>query len=231
MILQLVERDGLSIKKFAVMGSPNIGIYSLTTDRFAVLPAGIPRRKIAGVEDVLKVSVAALDIGCSKLIGVLAAANSYGIVLPHYTAEREVTTLRKRLKINVAIVHSTKTALGNLVLSNDKGTLASPIFSQRELKVLEDALSVEVATGSIAGQPLPGSLAAATNKGVLVHPLASEDEKKQILEVMKVPVNTGTVNGGVIYISSGILINSHGALVGSATAGSELMVISSLLQQ
>jgi len=226
-----VEREGLGIKKFAVMGSPNIGIYSLATDRFAILPAGVPSRKLVRAKDALQVTILALDIGCSKLIGALAAANSHGMILPHYATENEVNTLRKKLEIDITIFHSTLTSLGNLVLSNDKGTLASPIFSKRELKVLEDALSVEIATGRIAGHPLVGSLAVATNQGVLVHPLASESEKTQISEVMKVPVNVGTVNGGVIYVSSGILINSHGALVGSATTGPELMMISSLLQQ
>jgi len=226
-----VEREELGVKKFAVMGSPNIGIYSLATDRFAILPAGVPSRKLARAKDALKVITIVLDIGRSKLIGALAVANSYGIILPHYAAEDEVNTLRKKLEIDITIFHSTLTSLGNLVLSNDKGALAAPIFNQRELRVLEDALSVEVTTGRIAGQPLVGSLAAATNQGVLVHPLSSESEKTQISEVMKVPVNVGTVNGGVTYVSSGILVNSHGALVGSATTGPELMMISSLLQQ
>jgi translation initiation factor 6 len=226
-----VKGDSLSIKKFAVMGSPNIGIYSSATDRFSIFPTGLPSRKIDRVKDVLKVTVVSSDVGNSKLIGVLSAANSHSIVLPHYVTENEVNTIRKELEIDITIFHSTLTSLGNLILVNDKGAIVSPLFDRRELKILEDALHVEVVVGRILGHSLVGSLALATNKGVLVHPLATDDEKAQISEVLKVPVNLGTVNSGVIYVSSGIIANSYGALVGSATSGPELMMISALLQQ
>jgi len=218
----------LAVIRFNIMGSPNIGIYSLATDAFAILPTRIPSRKIARVEKALNVTVLNLDLGYSRLVGVLVAANSNGMVLPHYISDEEVHFLKTKLNINVERVASNKTSFGNLVLTNDKGALAAPTLAQPEKRILRDALDVDVADGKLVGLPFVGSLADATNRGVLAHPQVSEDEMELLSSILKVPVVLGTVNGGVPYVSSGIIANSFGAVVGSATTGPELMMISSL---
>jgi len=211
------------------MGSPNIGIYSLATDGYAILPARITNRKTAGIEKALNVKVVNLDLAYSKLIGVLAVANSEGIALPHYVSEEEVRFLIKSLGVKVKRVESDKTCFGNLVLTTDRGAVASPILRKTELEALRQTLDVEVVKGTIAGLSYVGSLASATNKGVLTHPGISEDEKETLSSVLRVPVVPSTVNGGSSYVSSGILVNSFGAVVGPGTTGPELMIISNLL--
>jgi len=201
----------------------------LATDKFAIFPVGLTQRKIERIKNVLKVEVVCLDLAESKLIGVLAEANSNGIILPFYVSDEEVDFLKKNLGINVERIESKKTAFGNLVLANDQGALVSPILSKKEVKKIEDVLGVEVFQGSLAGYPYVGSVAVATNKGILAHPNISEDESKFLTEIFKAPVNIGTVNGGIPFVGSGITINSYGALVGSLTTGPELMAISTIL--
>ncbi|WP_309492209.1 translation initiation factor IF-6 [Candidatus Hecatella orcuttiae] len=219
----------LAIIRYSIFGSPNIGIYSLATDKFVMLPAGVSARKIERAEKVLKVKAVSLDLGYSKLIGILAAANSHGIILPHYISDEEVSFIRKQLDVRVDRLNSKHTSLGNLILANDRGAVVAPLFSRREVRRIEETLAVDAASSPLVGLPLPGSLAVATNQGALVHPEASEEEKKLLSEVLKVPVSVGTINGGVTFLSSGILINSHGALVGAFTTGPELMGISAIL--
>jgi translation initiation factor 6 len=211
------------------MGSPNIGIYSLATDNFAIIPAGIPKTKIDRIENILKVKTVSMDLSESKLIGVLAAANSNGIVLPHYSTDDEIQFLKRTFDVNVARVMSKKTALGNLILSNDNGAIIDPGMTKLERKTVSDILGVEVVPGRIVSLPYVGSLAIATNKGALLHPNAKEDEKKLVKEVLKVPVDVGTVNYGVPYLSSGIIVNSYGAIVGSVTTGPEILIIGQAL--
>ena len=201
----------------------------MATDKFAIFPVGLTQRKIERIKNVLKVEVVCLDLAESKLIGVLAEANSNGIILPFYVSDEEVDFLKKNLGINVERIESKKTAFGNLVLANDQGALVSPILSKKEVKKIEDVLCVEVFQGSLAGYPYVGSVAVATNKGILAHPNISEDESKFLTEIFKAPVNIGTVNGGIPFVGSGITINSYGALVGSLTTGPELMAISTIL--
>ncbi len=223
------EEANLTILRFDMLGSPNIGIFSLATDKFAIVPVGLTSRKIERIKRVLKVKVLSLDLAESKLAGVLAAANSNGIVLPHYVPDEEVNFLKKNLDVNVGRIESRKTAFGNLILANDYGALVSPILTKKEIMAIKDILDVEVFVGSLAGFPYVGSVAVATNKGVLAHPNISDDEKEFVSDLLKAPVCLGTVNGGVSFVSSGIVINSYGALVGSLTTGPELMAISTIL--
>ncbi len=219
----------MTILRENILGSPNVGIFALTTDLFTIVPTGLTDRKIARISDALNTEVFSLDIGYSKLIGVLAATTSSGVALPHYTADSEIRIMKKYLKAKVKRVDSYKTAFGNLVLANDNGALISPLFNAREIELIKSILNVDVAMGCLAGSPFTGSVAVANNKGAIVHPNATEEEKKLAADILKVPITVGTVNGGVPFVSSGLLINSYGAVTGTLTTGPELMNISSIV--
>ena len=214
------------------MGSPNIGIYSLTTDRYAIVPTGLQDSKIKNIEDCLKVTTVQTDICRSKLIGVFAAANSNGIVLPKYAEDDEIENMMKLTGVNVERIDCKMTALGNLILANDNGAVVSPLFMgmHSALSSIQDTLGVEIGVGEIAGSPYVGSLGVATNKGVLTHPETKEDERKKLMEILKVPIYNGTVNMGVPIVSSGLVANASGALVGFITSGSEVFTISNALE-
>jgi len=218
----------LAIYRADILGSPNIGICALATDAYALVPIGMAENKRQEISKVLGVEVYPIDLGGSKLNGVLAAGNSHGLILPYYAEREEVRFLEKNLHINVARLPGKKTALGNLILLNDKGAVVDPTFTPSEVKTLIDLFDVEVRAAQIALLPFVGSFAVATNRGALLHPHAEEEEKATIAEVLRVPVDVGTVNGGVPYVASGILANSRGVLVGSATTGPEILVISNL---
>jgi translation initiation factor 6 len=132
---------------------------------------------------------------------------------------------------NIARITCKRTALGNLLLANDRGALASEnlMRERRAIQQIRDALDVEIVAGEIAGLPYVGSLATATNRGVLAHPLLKTDERRVILDVLKAPVDVGTVNGGVPFVASGLLANEHGVLIGPLTTGPEVMIISNVL--
>lgn len=220
----------LTVTRANVMGSPNIGVFAKATDKYAIFPEGIPGRKLDRVRCLLQVEVLSLDLGYSKLIGVLSAANSRGIIVPHYLTEEEEKLLKENLDVEVERLRSKHTSAGNLILVNDVGAVVSPLLSRRDLKIVEDVLGVEAVYGSIADIPLPGSMAAATNRGAMLHPQASEEELKLVADILKVKVGVGTVNGGVSYVSSGIVGNSRALLVGSLTTGPELMTISAIFE-
>lgn len=219
----------MTIIRDNILGSPNVGIFALSTDAFTIVPTGLTTKKIARFSDALNTEVVSVDIGYSKLIGVLTVANSKGIALPHYAADSEIRTIKKHLKIKVKRVNSYKTSIGNLVLANDYGALISPLFNASEVKLIKSILNVDATVGCLAESPLVGSVAAATNKGAIVHSQATEEEKKLVADILKVPVTVGTINGGVPFVSSGLMINSHGAVTGTLTTGPELMTISSLM--
>jgi translation initiation factor 6 len=160
---------------------------------------------------------------------VLVAANSHGILLPHYTFKNEIKLLIKETGVIVEKVESRKTAIGNLILTNDYGAIIDEQLNEPKLiKTIGEILNVEIVSGTIMKLPYVGSLAIATNKGVLAHPMILDEEKALIEDVLHVPVERGTVNGGVPFVSSGMLANKNGVVVGNMTTGSELFIISNL---
>jgi translation initiation factor 6 len=220
----------LPISLLQLFGSPSIGVYSLATDRIALVPPQTSDGKVMRLEECFGVKVVRTTIGESILVGALASANSSGISLPHYVTEEETRTIKSAIPdINVAVMETKRTAYGNMVLVNDRGAVADPRLLEKDLRNVSDAFGVEVVLGEIAGLPYVGSLATATNKGVLAHPLLKDEERKRLEDVLKVPVDVGTVNCGVPYVGTGLIANSRGAVAGFVTTGPELFIIGQTL--
>lgn len=220
----------LAILRFNLLGNPNIGIYALTTNSYTLIPTKNLEGKIKRLSTFLNGQLIPTTIGGTRLIGVLAAANSNGIVLPNFILDDEIRVMRTLLDTNIDRIKSKINAFGNLILVNDHGGIVGKNL-MREKKIIhkiEDILDIELVPGQIAGLPYVGSLAVATNTGVLAHPLLRDDEKKVLTDVLKVRVDLGTINGGNPFISSGILVNDHGAIISHLTTGPEIMMISNL---
>lgn len=169
-------------------------------------------------------TLATLDV-----VGLMSAANSNGIVVPYTTNEVELSRLRKSTDVNIEWVDSKMTALGNIVLANDRGAVCHPEFEAKALNKISDTLGVEVVRGTVAGLPIVGANTVVTNQGAVVHPLATSDEIETISQLLKVVVEVGTVNRGSPYTKLGVLANTDGLIAGTETTGVELAHISQVL--
>ena len=205
----------------------------LATNSYIIVPVEMDGAKVEKLEKNLKGEVIRTSIGGSRLIGVLAVANSNGILLPHYAHDDEVETIKSIVKVNVEKIISKRNALGNLILVNDYGALidAELMKERGVVKKIEDLLGVEVVGGEIAGLPYVGSLAVTTNKGVLTHPMLMEKECELLRDVLKVPVGRGTINFGIPFVSSGLIANEKGIAIGNLTTGPEMIIISNIFDQ
>jgi len=220
----------LGIIPSTIFGSASIGVFSLLTDDLFIAPLLAPEKRIQKLGEQLKVKTVFTTVGCSLLIGVLGCANSNGIILPHLVLEEEIKPIRAAANdTNITIMETRRTAYGNMILANDHGAIADPRLQRETLKQISETLGVEVVPGEIAQLPYVGSLAVATNKGIIAHPLINDDEKELLKSVLHVPLDVGTVNCGIPYVGTGLLGNSHGAVVGSLTTGPELFIIENAL--
>ncbi len=218
----------MPIERMDIFGNANIGIYCFSNEEVALIPMGVPEGKKRTLSGALGVKICSVDICGSRLNGVLVAANSNGIAVPHTIGGEELRVLEAYFP-RVEVIRSKRTALGNLVLVNDEGGIADPRLPSGLLRTFSKLFGVEVRRGRISGLPCVGALAVATNSGVLAHPSISDEERRLIEDSLKVPVGTGTVNFGIPFVKAGLLANTKGAVVGSATTGPELMGISRAL--
>jgi len=219
----------LAVYLSSIVGSPSIGVYSLATDRFVLIPKMVPKEKAERTAEWLKVKLIQTSISGSVLIGALACANSNGILLPNSVRAEELATIKSCFEGNITVMETKKTAYGNLVLANDYGALVDPRFKENEIRQIAETLNVNAVPSEIAGLPYVGSLAVATNKGVLAHPLLKDDERKVLEGVFKVPIDVGTINCGIPYVGTGLIANSYAAVAGSMTTGPEMFIIGNAL--
>jgi len=215
----------LAVYLTSIIGSASIGVYTLATEKFVLIPKMVPQDKAEKTAEWLKTKLIHTSVGGSLLGGALACANSNGIILSPFVRQEELDAIKAGFEGNITIMESRKTAFGNLVLANDKGAVVDPRMKDFIRKQVSDSLGVEVVSGTIAGLTYVGSLAVATNKGVLAHPQLKEEEKKLLESVLKVPVDVGTINCGIPYVGTGLIANTNAAVAGSLTTGPEMFII------
>ncbi len=205
--------------KTSFNGDPNIGLYGFATDSYCLL--GFKPATLKKINDTLGVEAKICSIAGTQFIGIFIAGNKNGLLLPKIAEDYEIKKIKELLGINVEIIRSKQTALGNLILCNDKGCLIPRSLNQYKDKI-RDVLGVDVEIGTVADFDIVGSAARASNKGCVVHREASEAEIKKIEDALNVKVDVGTVNFGTPFIKAGVIVNSKGLIVSELSTGPEI---------
>ena len=161
----------------------------------------------------------------TRLLGVLMVLNNHGILLPKTSSPEEIANLQKSTGLNVKILDTKYNALGNLICVNDKGGIVSPLIEKEFIKEIEDVLDIEVIQKRIAGYDQVGAVMESNNLGGVIHPETDEEDIKNFSNVLGVNIEPTTINGGIPFVSSGILSNSHAIVVGNLTNGPEIMML------
>jgi translation initiation factor 6 len=200
---------------FDYYGDVNIGFYGKASDKLFISSFE------KDFSNIFNVPSKRITIGGTEFVGLFSAMNSNGIVLPFIVRDEELEEIKK-FGLDVLVLKEKFTAIGNLVVVNDKGAIVSDLLSKKSVKSIEDVLKVEVVQASLVNSKVVGSVCFATNKGAILHREASDEDVELVKDVLKVEVERGSVNFGSPFVASGIIANSYGALIGSKTSGYEL---------
>ncbi len=218
------------IHKYDVYRSPNVGLFLRANDNTLLIPFGFADTKTKKIKEYLNVKkIMHVSIAGTRLIGPMTVMNNNGMLLPSTASDEEIQILRQT-GLNVERLQSKFTAIGNLILANDKGAIVSSLFNGEVHQSIRDVLGVPIQTMSICGYVQVGSMVVTTNDGAIVHPNATDREIKSIAEILQVEAEPATINGGSPFLSSGIIANFKSAIVGSLTTGPELIMITRALK-
>jgi len=206
-------------------GDHNLGLFGKASDKFCIIGNFIQEKTFQKIEEILKVKAVRLTIANTDLVGIFCCLNSNGILIPKIAKDSEIEkfkNLKKEFGIELKILKSRFTALGNLILCNDNGAVLSDLFSKKDKREIEECLDVESEYGSVAGMTTAGSCGIASNRGCLLHRDANEKETENVENILKVDADIGTANFGSPFVGSCCLANSNGGLVGESTTGPEI---------
>ena len=215
----------MDIIKTDVYRGPNIGIYTKTNDEHVFLPNGFAKSKAEILAKNLKTDYIITAIANTRLLGILMVVNNHGILLPYSSTQNEIDNLKKSTDLNVEILDTKHNALGNLICINDKAAIISPLIPKDVIKKIEDVMDVEVIQKKVAGFNQVGAVTVASSAGGIIHPETEDAHIKIISKALGVELEPATINGGIPYLSSGILVNNNAMVVGSLTSGPEIMML------
>lgn len=210
--------------------SPNVGIFLRANDRYLLAPKGIAATKSQKVAEDLKVTPCFVSVEGTRLLGPLIAMNNKGILASRMIEDYESKEIEDKTGIPVARLDSKFTAVGNLVAANDRGAVVSPILDAKAVAQVKDILDVEVYKLTIPDYVQVGAMTVATNSGAAVYPKLSEREVQEVGSVLGVEAYPASVNGGIPFLSSGLVANSNNAVVGNLTTGPELIFLTKALK-
>lgn len=203
-----------------VRQSPFVGIFCIATEKRVFVPAGISKKEEKALAGLFGVEMVKASVANSPLLGVLAAANSRGMLLGSVAEESEEREL-KQAGIKVKRLEGI-TAVGNLLAANDSRGVCSSVFSEKAVKGIEGFLGIELARATVAGSDVVGASIVATNKGFLLNKMAQEKEARAIEKHFGVEGMMATANSGDHFVGNSVVANSEAAMAGSATTGFEL---------
>lgn len=216
----------MDIIKYDVYRGPNLGVYISVNDNTILIPMGFAQSKAEKLAKYLDVDFIYTSIANTRLIGALSVMNNKGILLPKTAFSNEYDFLKKETNLEVDVLDSKYTALGNIICANDKGAIVSPWLSSDECQTIKDVLGVaEVVQKKIAGFNQIGAVMVTNNSGAAIHPEADEEDMKTFANVLGVKIEQSSINNGIPYVSSGILANNNSIIVGSLTTGPEIMML------
>lgn len=212
----------MKFEKGTIKASPYLGVFSIVTEKIALVPEGIFKKEFALFKH-FDVEVIKCSLGECSLLGVLAAALSDKVLVSELATEKEMQHLEENgLKVKKLLE---VTALGNLLRVTEKGGLATRLFSSKQLSEIESFFRIKLLHGSIAGSDLIGSSCTASVNGFLANPEISSEELSQLEKAFKTSGTVGTANYGDRFVGNCILANSKAVLTGRNTTGYELIRI------
>ena len=220
-----MSRIYMDIIKYDIYRNPNIGIYTKANNDFVFIPRGFAQTKTENLAKYLQTDYLITSIANTRLLGILMVLNNHGILLPKTCSQEEIKNLKKGTDLNIKILDAKHNALGNLICANDKGGIISPVIDKEHLREIEDVLDIEVLQKKIAGYNQVGAVMTATNQGGVIHPEADEKDISVFSNILGINIEPATVNGGIPYLSSGMLANSNAVVVGTLTSGPEIMML------
>ena len=212
-------------------GNINVGLYSVTTDKFSIVADSLPDKFKETIKRVLHTEVHSFIID-PTIIGALIKANSKGLVLSSIISQDVEKSLKNSFPdLNITRFDFDYFALGNLILTTEKVSILSPLLPKETRNLVGETLDTEVITRKLNNSDLIGSLVVTNSIGAITSPLVENTEElENIMDLLSLKkIDKSTVNRGANFPASGILCNSKGAILGQNTTGIESIAITNAL--
>lgn len=205
-------------------GNPNVGIYMFVNDKFCLIGPQISEDKKKEIENTFQVPVYKTTILETDLIGIFLVGNNDFIISPQmHSYEREqLEKICHKHDVKLLIVEDIQNTYGNNICVGNKKIIINPHYSKDFVNSLKEQTGLEIISIDNEHFKAIGSTCKYLNNKYFI---SQEFEEKEVIDFLDEIGGVGTVNKGSNYISSGLVGNSNGLILGSMSSTVEIQNI------
>jgi translation initiation factor 6 len=218
----------MKLNKGTICNSPFLGVYSLTTEDYCIVPKNILKKEEDFLKKNLQTKIIKTTVNQSSLIGVYLAGMKDKIIADKDTIKENEIEILEKEGIKVKTV-SDYNALGNLLAINSNYGVASILLKKETISTMNKFFNVTIEQEAVAGTDVPGSALYVNEKLFVVNPNIKETEFDDYKKKFKVLGKAQTLNYGDLFVGNDILGNNFVTIVGQSTSTAELIKLDELI--
>ncbi|NQZ84507.1 MAG: hypothetical protein HRU03_02215 [Nanoarchaeales archaeon] len=201
--------------------NPNIGLYMFANDKFAIIGIDANKEKMKAIENVLNVPVYKVSVLSTELVGIFVAGNDDFLVVPAmYEDEmKEFEKICKKHDVKLLVKDFKLNTLGNNLCFGNKTILINHEYPKSFGVELAKETGYKVIELKVPEYHNAGAIATFKNGKYYMSQEVGEKDVKDIVDEIG---GIGTINAGSNFVSSGIVGNSNGVLIGSMSTTVEI---------
>ena len=205
----------------------NVGNFLVTNDKFCLIGENINKIKKNKIEKVLNVPLINMRILNSNFIGIFIFLDNKNLIVSENIFEKEIKDLKKICKkfdVNLNLIKDNENCFGNTICISKNFFILSKLhkknkrFSELSKKLKKKIIFLEDENFNLAG-----SLLKVNELGKIFS--SQELDKKDLKKIEKDVLEIGTINKGSPFISSGVIGNKYGIVIGSNSTTIEIQNI------
>jgi len=218
----------MRLTKSLICNSPYLGVNSICTNDFCLVPQNILGKELKVLEEYLNVKIIKTEINQSPLIGVFAKCLHKKMVVGQDSIYPKELELIEKEGVKVKLIQDYN-AIGNLITLNSKFGIASPLLAKETVKEISKFFNVPFETRLCAGIDLPGSSLYANDNLFIVNPNIKNSEFAYYKTKFQTPAVATTLNYGDSFVGNDLIANKFGMIVGSLSSNIELMKVDDIV--
>lgn len=222
-----MDNKKIKVSLLELENNSQIGMYLLATNDFVLCgKKNLTLEQKQSIEQILNVPLIEFSCFNTELTGIFIQVDREDkkIFIPNNLYREEfdkITQIALKYNYEIIEIHSTNNTIGNLI-----STTKNYLIISKELKHYENELKKNSNKKIFFLKDNNLHQAGALFYTVKNLTLASSGLNDEELEELEAEIqNITTINSGSVYISSGIVANSHGILIGNQSSSVEIQTV------